>query len=132
VDAVTASGSVPAERLQQPGEILRLWIGFLTGPLIALAEQEVEYLLVPGACASGHELPLHATALVALLLIAGSGLVARREFHRAGPVPDESGGPRARSRFMAAVGMLTSIIFGLGVAAHWLAVIILGACHRAV
>jgi hypothetical protein len=123
------AGPVPAERLRQPGEILRLWIGILTGPLVALAEQEVQYVLVPGACTSGHELPLHVTPLIALLLIVGSGLVAAREFRRAGQVADEAGGARARTRFMAAVGMLTGVIFGLGVAAHWLATIILGACH---
>ncbi len=125
------AGRVPTERLRQPGEILRLWIGFLAGPLVTLAEQAVQYLLVPGACAGGHELPLHATALVAVLLIGGSGLLAAREFRRAGAVADEAGGARARSRFMAAVGMLTSVVFGLGVVAHWLAVIILGACRTA-
>ena len=123
------AGGVPAEQLRQPGEILRLWIGVLTGPLVALLEQEVQYLLVPGACAGGRELPLHVTALIAFLLIVGAGLLAAREFRRAGQVADENGGPRARSRFMAAVGMLTSIVFGLVVAAHWLAVVILGVCR---
>jgi len=123
------AGGVPAEQLRQPGEILRLWIGVLTGPLVALLEQEVQYLLVPGACAGGRELPLHVTALIALLLIAGAGLGAAREFRRAGQVADESGGPRARSRFMAAVGVLTSIVFALVIAAHWLAVVILGVCR---
>lgn len=123
------TGPVPAERLGRPGEILRLWIGVLTGPLVVLAEQEVQFVLVPRACAGGNELPLHLTAVIALLLIAGSGLVAAREFRRAGDVADDAAGPRARTRFLGAVGVLTSVIFGLGVAAHWLVTIILGACH---
>jgi hypothetical protein len=123
------SPGVRSERLREPGEILRLWIGVLTGPLVALLEQEVLYLLVPGACARGQELPLHLAALVALLLIAGSGVLSLREWRRAGAVADEAGGARARSRFMAIVGVLTSVIFGLGVAAHWLAAIVLGACQ---
>ena len=125
------AGGVPTQRPRQPSEMPRLWLGILAGPLVTLAEQAVQYLLVPEACVSGHDLPLHATALAAALLIAGFGLLAAREFCRAGPVADDAGGPRARSRFMAAVGMLISVAFGLGVVAHWLAVIILGACRTA-
>jgi hypothetical protein len=121
----------PGESPRQPGETLRLWIGVLAGPLVALLEQEVLYLLVPDACARGHELPLHLAALTALLLIVGAGLLALREWRRVAEEAHGTGGPRARSRFMAAVGMLTSIIFGLGIAAHWLAVIVLGACQTA-
>jgi hypothetical protein len=123
------TGGVPAEQLRAPGEILRLWAGILTGPLVALLEQGVQYLLVPGACAGGRELPLHLAALVALLLIAGAGMVALREWRRAGTVADDAAGARARSRFMAIVGVLTTGIFGLVVAAHWLAVLVLGACQ---
>jgi hypothetical protein len=121
-----------AEALRRPGEIFRLWVGVLAGPLVALAEQEAIYLLVPGACAGGQELPLHLTALLALLLIAGAGVLSLRDWRRAGAeVPDAAGGPQARSRFMAVVGILSSIIFGLAVLAHWLATILLGPCQQA-
>jgi hypothetical protein len=125
-----ASG-VTTERLRQPGRTARLWIGVLAGPLVALAEQEAQYLLVPGACAGGRVLPLHATALIALLLILGSGLLATRELRRIGPEAEEAGSPGARGRFMAVVGILSSVVFGLGVVAHWLAVVILGVCRSA-
>jgi len=125
-----APAGARTETLRRPAAIGRLWLGVLAGPVVALLQQELGYALVPLACAGGRELPLHLSHGLALLLIVGGGLLSLGDWRRAGG-PDDAGGPAGRTRFMAAIGLLSAVIFGLAVVAHWIAVIAFGVCQNA-
>ena len=106
-----------------------LWAGVLVGPIAALAQQEVNYALVLWACANSRTWPLHVVSFLALFVTVVSGILAYRHWTRLRATED-SGGPVARGRFMAAVGMLTGLLMSLVIVAQWLSIIIHGPCDR--
>ena len=108
-----------------------LWAGILAGPLAALVQLQVNYALVLWVCGTGQAWALHAVSAAALLVSAGAGLLAWRNWRRAGADWDDEGaGVLPRSRFMAAVGMFVSAHSALVVVAQWVAVFFYGACQR--
>jgi hypothetical protein len=108
-----------------------LWACVLAGPLAALAQLQANYALVLWACGSGGTWALHAVSLLALLVAAGAGLLAWRNWRKAGARWEDGGaGVLPRSRFMSAVGMFVSAHSALVVIAQWIAVFIFGACQR--
>jgi uncharacterized membrane protein YidH (DUF202 family) len=108
-----------------------LWAGLLASPTAALLQIGINYAIVPGACWSGREWPLHLVSLLALAAAVGGGLLSRRNWRRAGArwQPDE-GGVMPRSSFMAAVGMLVSALSALLIVAQWIAVFVHSTCER--
>ena len=108
-----------------------LWACVLAGPLAALAQLQANYALVLWVCGTGQAWALHAVSLAALVVSAGAGLLAWRNWRRAGADWDDGGaGVLPRSRFMSAVGMFVSAHSALVVVAQWLAVFFYGACQR--
>ena len=108
-----------------------LWACVLAGPLAALAQLQANYALVLWVCGSGQGWTLHAVSLAALLVCLGSGLLALRNWRRAGAIWEDGGaGVLPRSRFMSAVGMLVSAHSALVVIAQWVAVFVYSACQR--
>lgn len=101
------------------------------GPAAVLASQQAKYLIVPWACgAQSGLIALHLTALAALLLAAGFGLLAARHWRRAGGGwPDDSGGERGRSRFVGFIGMLLNALSALVIFAQWLPDLLLSPCQ---
>ncbi|HEX8148561.1 MAG TPA: hypothetical protein VF591_15380 [Pyrinomonadaceae bacterium] len=109
-----------------------LWACVLAGPVAALAQLQANYALVLWVCGTGRAWSLHAVSLAALAVAAGAGLLAWRNWRRAGAVWEDGGaGVLPRSRFMSAVGMFVSAHSVLVVVAQWLAVFFYGACQRA-
>ncbi len=106
-----------------------LWAGVLVGPIAALTQQQVNYTLVLWACANSRTLPLHLVSFLALFVTVVSGILVYRQWTRL-QASEDSGGPVARGRFMAAVGMLTSLLMSLVIIAQWLSIIIHGPCDR--
>ena len=106
-----------------------LWAGVLVGPIAALTQQEVNYALVLWACANSRTLPLHLVSFIALFVTVVSGVLAYRQWRRL-RVPEDSGGPVGRGHFMAAVGVMTSILMSLVIVAQWISIIIHGPCDR--
>jgi hypothetical protein len=98
-----------------------LWVANLLGPIVTLAGLEIAYVVADGACKTGGGvLPVHLTWLACLLLALFAGWLGRREWRRwGGGLTGEEGGPEGRSRFLALLGMLTSGISGLVIAAQW-------------
>ena len=108
-----------------------LWACMLAGPVAALVQLQANYALVLWACGAGRTWPLHLVSLLALLVAAGAGLLAWRNWLRAGAEwDDDRAGVLPRSGFMAAVGMLVSAHSALVIVAQWIAVFIFGPCQR--
>ena len=108
-----------------------LWAAVLTGPLAALAQLQANYTLLLWVCGSGQKWTLHAVSLVALLLAAGAGALALRNWRKAGALWEDGGaGVLPRSRFMSAVGMLVSAHSALVIIAQWIAVFVYSPCQR--
>lgn len=111
-------------------EIRALWTGLLLPPVAFLISLEVAYALVPAACISRNQLPVHLVHFICLVLALFGGLVAWRSWKTIGTTwPGEEGGPLARSRFMAGVGVLTSIMFALVIVAMWVPSFVLDPCQ---
>lgn len=109
--------------------ILSLLVGALGGPVIALAVLHGLYPLSAMLCGRGGELTFHLGSVAALLLVAGCGWLAWRDWRLAGGEwPGDEGGVLGRSRFLAAMGMLSSGIFALIVLAQWLPLLFHGPC----
>jgi hypothetical protein len=110
--------------------IRALWVGVLLAPVAFLLNLEVAYALVPTACSSGNELPVHLTHLACLLLTLYGLVTAWRSWKLVGTTwPGGAGDPLARSRFMAGTGLLVSAMFVVVIVAQWIPSFILDPCQ---
>ena len=120
-----------APREGRPVSVGALWAGVLTPPLAALVLLEVAYLLVPYGCRTGREWPLHVSALAAVLIAAAGSALAWRNWEAVGRTwPDTEGGATPRSRYLAAFGVLSGLLFALVIVAEWVPMLILEPCQR--
>jgi nicotinamide riboside transporter PnuC len=111
--------------------LLALWTGLLAGPLVWLMQLQAAYVLVGWACKSNSQLLLYLVTLVALLLVAGAGLLSWRCWKQTGrDWPNEAGGVVPRSRFMAVLGVLTSALFFVLILAQGIPNFIFTPCMR--
>jgi hypothetical protein len=111
--------------------ILWLWAGLLTAPLAFLLHLQINYMLVTQLCQSRHKLILHLVTLGFLLVAAGGGFVAWRNWEASGRKwPGEAGSVAERSRFMSVVGLLLSALIVLALIAQWIPQFIYDPCHR--
>lgn len=109
---------------------LALWAGILVGPIVWLISFEANYALAPWACIKQGKLSLYVISIIALLISAGSGLLAWREWKElAREFLAEGGGALARSRVMALAGMLMSAMFCLVIVAQAVPELVLAACE---
>ncbi|HEY0406832.1 MAG TPA: hypothetical protein VGC89_13960 [Pyrinomonadaceae bacterium] len=122
----------PAEAdFAQTRGILWLWVGVLTAPLAFLLSLQIDYYLVYKLCPNGRMLTLHLVTAAFLLLAAGGGFAAWRNWQEAGRKwPGEEGSVTERSRFMAVVGLLMSAIFVLLMIAILIPQFIFHPCQR--
>lgn len=112
------------------GGLLELWTGMLAGPIAWLLQLQTNYILAQLVCSRTSHVMLHVITVVALLLAAGGGLIAWRSWQQAGREwPGESEGVVPRSRFMAVVGLLTSVMFFLVILAQGIPSFILNPCQ---
>jgi hypothetical protein len=120
----------PRTEIPDAREIRALWVGLLLPPIAFLIDLETAYALVPTACASRNELPVHLVHFACLLLAVLGGFTAWRWWKLGGATwPGEEGGPVARSRFMAGVGLLVSALFALVIVAMWIPSFVLDPCQ---
>ena len=118
-----------AEDLKSGAGVGELWAGVLVGPTAMMLQLEGNYALVLWACRTGHTWPLHAVSLFALLATIVAGVMAYGVWFRLNSEED-AGGSLARSRFMAAVGILISLLMAAVIVAQWLPVFIHHPCER--
>ena len=112
------------------GRLRALWAGVLLAPTAFLLNLELGYLAVPATCTGGSPLVLHLIHGTCLLVaIAGAG-IAWRSWRVAGAGwAGETGGPTARSRFLAGLGLSGSVLFALTIAAQWIPTLVLHPCQ---
>ena len=109
---------------------LALWIGVLGGPIIWLASFQTNFALVPWACIFQAKLTMYVVSLVALLLTAGTGLLAWRQWTELGREADPRGGDTlSRSRIMAFGGVILSGLCCLIIIAQAIPELVLEACQ---
>jgi hypothetical protein len=106
-----------------------LWAGVLVGPMAMLMQLQINYALVLWACANSQTWPLHLVSLFALLATLVAGFLAYRVWRRV-TTDEDTGGPLARGRFMAAIGVLTSLLMCAVIVAQWLTIFFHGPCER--
>ena len=113
-----------------PPALLALWTGILLPPVAFLVNLQVSYMLVPYACGHGEPVWLHLSALLFVMVAVVAGLLARRDWRRAGEEwPDERGDVVTRSRFMAVAGMLSAAFFAILMIGQWIANVIIRPCQ---
>lgn len=108
-----------------------LWAGLLTPPVAWSLQVQAAYLMVYVSCAARANFPYHLASLACLALSMAGGLLSWRNWRRAGAdVPDEEGGPLARSRFLALLGVLAGLLFSVVIVAQWVPGFILPPCNK--
>jgi hypothetical protein len=120
----------PRTEIPDAREIRALWAGLLLPPIAFLIDLEAAYALVPKACSSRNEFPVHLVHVACLLLALIGGLIAWHWWKLRGATwPREEGGALARSRFMAGLGLLMSALFVLVIVAMWIPSFVLNPCQ---
>jgi hypothetical protein len=110
-------------------DLLTLWTGLLLPPFAWFLHQQLSYMLVLWACATGRQFALHLVTVAMLLLAGAGGFMAWRGWQRTGrDWPDEGGGMLPRRRFMAVGGLLSSSMFFLVILAQGIPSFLLSAC----
>jgi hypothetical protein len=105
------------------------WFGLIAPPLAMLANQQAQYALVPWACYSGLHFVVHIPPIIFLAVTALAAIAAHREWRAGGGgEPGSESGIFARARFLGVIGMATSVLFGLIIAAMWVADAFLNTC----
>jgi hypothetical protein len=90
----------------------------------------VRYSLVQWTCNTQHRLVLQLVAVGALLVTAGGATAARRGLAQTpADAPTEGGRPMDRSRFMAMLGLLSSLLFAIVIVAGAIPLWVLDGCR---
>lgn len=109
-----------------------LLASILAGPLLLLAQQEINFVLVRWVCAAGNgKIALHLVSLLCLVGTLGAGWLAWQAWSELKTEtfgPDEVTLPRAR--FMATVGLMSSALFTLAILAQAFPVFVLDPCKQ--
>jgi formate hydrogenlyase subunit 3/multisubunit Na+/H+ antiporter MnhD subunit len=130
-EAKTKTEAKAEGEFSQTHGILWLWAGLLTAPLAFLLHLQVNYMLVTQLCQSEHKIVLHLVTFAFLLIAAGGGFVAWRNWESAGRQwPKDIGSVIERSRFMAIIGLLISALVVLALIAQLIPQFIYDPCHR--
>jgi uncharacterized protein YqgC (DUF456 family) len=114
-----------------PG-LLSLSLGLLLGPVVALVNQELIYSVNMWACGHGLHAVIHIVPALCLIVTIGAAITAYRDWKAVGAgVEDEEATVATRSRFVALLGMMTSIFSTAVIIAQWAAVFVFDPCMRA-
>src|SRR4051812_22944736 len=106
-------------------EALAVWVGILLPPIVWGVQMEINYALVRQACVLERKAALYLVTGVALLLVLVAALVSASKWKESGAGwPNESSDPRTRLRFLSLLGLLSSGLFFLAIAAQGIATII--------
>lgn len=108
---------------------IALWMGLLSAPLIWLCSFEARFVLAPWACTFQNKWALHGVTFAAFILCLCSAFLAFRQWKALGQnAPTEDGSTRARSTFLAILGLVISCGCAMIVVAQSIPEFMLGAC----
>jgi hypothetical protein len=107
-----------------------LWAGIIGAPLVWLTQFLICYALVPYVCHTRKFFSLHLTIAIALILVAGAGMLCWREWKEAGKHSPQSddGGRLGSARLAAVVGLLSSGLTFLIILAQGIATFMVDPC----
>jgi hypothetical protein len=111
--------------------LLSLALPWVLPPTIVLLNEQISYMSVPWACSRQATAALHIVPLVCLIAIALCGLTALRDWRLAGGgTEDEAATVLTRSRFLAMLGLASSLFSALVVIAMWVPMFIVQPCLK--
>ena len=110
-------------------EGLALGVGILLGPLAWFLHQQVSYLLVSRACATGSLVLLYVWSAAMLLVVGGGASLSWKSFKRAAGGRSD-GGDEVLDRFLALGGLMSSGLFSALIVAQWVPTILVDPCAR--
>jgi hypothetical protein len=109
---------------------LPLWTGILAGPVAWAVDLTASYALVKWTCEAQSGVALHLVTIVALAIVFTGFVTSWMALKRTtDDVPTDGAHPRQRARFMAILGLSTSALFTLAIAAGAVPRWILDACN---
>jgi hypothetical protein len=112
-----------------PDHIRREWLAFLAPPLAWAFGLVAKYALVPFVCGSGDTIWTHLVSIATLAVAVAAAFLAWRLYQDAGGEwPGERAQPVVRSRFMAALGVLSGALFAIAITAQWITSAFLNPC----
>jgi hypothetical protein len=107
-----------------------LWTGLLAGPFIWLLSFGARWSLSGWVCAFHWKPALFAIAGVALILVVACGFLSWSQWQRVGrEMPGESGGPVARARILALMGVALNALSVLLIVSQAIPDVMLGGCE---
>ena len=129
--AVETTAAGADAHFAQPRGKLALWTGVLGGPVAWALQLQAGYTIVRFTCSRQWLTAAHHAVTLAMLLVAlACTVIAAREWVRAGREASAGaeGGAGGRSRFLGALGVLTSGLFSLTIVAAWVPLFFLSPC----
>ena len=116
-------------RFREPRYITREWVAVMAPPLAWALGLVAKYALVPFVCGSGDTIWMHVVSVITLVIAAGGAVMGWRLYEGAGGEwPDDREMPLARSRFMAAIALMSGGLFSLAIIAQWITSAFLNPC----
>jgi Kef-type K+ transport system membrane component KefB len=107
-----------------------IWLLVVLPAFFCAAAMQINYVLVRQACSAQGNLMLYVVTIVALALTLGVALLAYATWRHAGAEwPGEGADVATRTRFIAVVGMLGSVIFFLVTLAQGFAMVYYDPCQ---
>jgi hypothetical protein len=107
-----------------------LWLLMVAGPIIVAIEMQINYVLVRLACSAQRNIALYAVTIVAIVLTVTTALIALAVWRVEGTTwPTESPDLSSRIRFIAVVGMLSSVMSLLVIVAQGIAMVLFNPCQ---
>lgn len=107
-------------------------LSLVLGPLVALANQQLIYMVNMWACGHRERSVMHLVPLLCLIAVAATGFAAHLSWKAFGRgFEDELGGVEARSRFIALLGIAISAFSAVVILAQWFAIFVFDPCMRA-
>ena len=106
------------------------WMLMILPAVITAAQHEALFVLVRQACAAQRHVMLYGVSIAALLLIALVALIAYLTWREEGAQwPSDAADVATRTRFIAMVGLLGSVIFFLVALAQAIATVYYDPCQ---
>ena len=131
-DSSEPSARVPDDQFLRRRTLASLTLGVVLGPVVALVNQELMYLVDLWVCGHGAKGSLHLVPALCLLVVLAAGIVAYLNWRAVGRgVEDEHGRALTRTRFLALVGIAISAFSALVILAQWFAAFMFSPCMRA-